>query len=143
MKSRALVDKPEKIWAIIFEKNEEVLKGLKAFAIEHQLSASHFTAIGAFNGVLLGYFDPGKKDYTPTRLREQVEVLSMIGDITLSSGQPQVHVHVVVGRSDATTRGGHLLEGFVWPTLEVILNESPAHLHRAFDPETGLGLITP
>jgi predicted DNA-binding protein with PD1-like motif len=50
-------------------------------------------------------------------------------------------MHVVLGKSDATAHGGHLLEAVVRPTLEVILVESPKHLRRRHDPETGLGLI--
>ena len=91
----------------------------------------------------LGYFDWEKKDYQPrSRVREQVEVLSLVGDVALDEGgKPKVHAHVVVGRSDGTTRGGHLLEGHVRPTLEVMLVESPAHLRRRHDPESGLALI--
>src|SRR5205823_13320077 len=106
------------------------------------LGAAHFTAIGAFRDVTLGYFDWEKKDYQKIPVREQVEVLSLIGDVTLDEkGQPQVHAHVVVGRSDGTTRGGHLLEAHVRPTLEVVLVESPVHLQRKHDPESGLALI--
>ena len=73
--------------------------------------------------------------------REQVEVLSLIGDVALEDGEPKVHAHVVVGRSDGSTRGGHLIEARVRPTLEVILTESPAHLRKHHDPESGLALI--
>ncbi len=74
-------------------------------------------------------------------LDEQVELLSLIGDVALKDGQPQVHAQVVVGRSDGTAHGGHLLEARVRPTCELILTESPAHLQKQLDPETGLALI--
>jgi uncharacterized protein len=48
---------------------------------------------------------------------------------------------VVVGRSDGTTRGGHLKEGHVRPTLELVLTEYPRHLERKPDPASGLALI--
>jgi predicted DNA-binding protein with PD1-like motif len=56
-------------------------------------------------------------------------------------GKPAVHAHIVIGQSDGAARGGHLLEAHVRPTLEVVLVESPAHLHRRFDPKCGLALI--
>jgi predicted DNA-binding protein with PD1-like motif len=90
---------------------------------------------------VLGYFNWEKRDYERIPLKEQVEVLSLIGDIALKGDEPNVHAHVVVGRSDGTAHGGHLLEGHVRPTLEVILIESPKHLQRKFDEETGLALI--
>lgn len=129
-------------YAVIFETGDEVMAGLKQVAREHHLDASHFTAIGAFREVTLGYFEVDKKEYKHIPVHEQVEVLSLIGDITLDpKDEPQIHAHVVVGRADGTTRGGHLLEAYVRPTLEVIVVESPAALRRQFDPEAGLALI--
>ena len=72
---------------------------------------------------------------------EQVEVLSLIGDVALDGEEPTLHAHVVVGRADGTAHGGHLLAARVWPTLEVMLAESPRHLHRRRDPDTALALI--
>ena len=65
----------------------------------------------------------------------------MVGDIALEGEEPQVHAHVVVGRRDGMAMGGHLLEAHVRPTLEVVLVESPEHLRKKTDPETGLALI--
>ena len=91
---------------------------------------------------MLGYFDWEKKDYLKIPVHEQMEVLSLVGDIALSEkDEPKVHAHAVLGRSDGTTRGGHLLEGHVRPTLEVMLVESPRHLRRQHDPQSGLALI--
>ena len=51
------------------------------------------------------------------------------------------HAHVVLGRSDGSAIGGHLVEAHVRPTLEVVLVETPAHLRKRIDAETGLALI--
>jgi predicted DNA-binding protein with PD1-like motif len=99
------------------------------------------TAIGAFSDVILGYFDRQRKDYRKNSIREQVEVLALIGDIALSEGKPKIHAHVVVGKLDASAWGGHLIEAHVWPTLEVIAVESPRHLRRTWDPQVGLAVI--
>ena len=130
-------------WVLIFDKGDEPVAGLTAFAKAQKLGAAHFTAIGAFSDVTLGYFDRAKRDYKKIPLHEQVEVLSLLGDIALDKGEPKVHAHVVVGRADGEARGGHLLEAHVWPTLEVVLVESPRHLRKRHDPETGLALIDP
>lgn len=142
MKSKLLDSRAEKTWAVIFQTGDEVAAGLKEFAKNNRLAGSHFTAIGAFSDVTLAYFDWQTKHYRKIPLREQVEVLSLIGDIALAAdGEPQVHAHIVVGLPDGTVRGGHLMEGHVRPTLEVMLVESPEHLRRKHDPETGLALI--
>ena len=144
MKSKLLHDdNGEKTYALIFEKGDEVMAGLRSFANEAHLSAAHFTAIGAFSEATLGYFERNRRDYKKIPVREQVEVLSLIGDVALKDGKPEVHAHVVVGTSEGAARGGHILEAKVWPTLEVIVTESPRHLRKVHDDETGLALIDP
>jgi hypothetical protein len=132
-----------KTYAIVFDTGEEVVSGLTVFAREHAVGAAHLTAIGAFQDLVLGYFDWRAKSYRRIPLSEQVEVIALLGDIALKDGQPSLHAHVVVGKADGTAHGGHLLEGHVRPTLEVIAMESPAHLQRVHDPVSGLALIRP
>ena len=144
MKSKLLDDTREsRTWAVIFDKGDEAVAGLTGFAKTERLGAAHFTAIGAFSEVTLGYFDRTARTYKKIPLHEQVEVLSLIGDVALERDEPKVHAHVVVGRADGETRGGHLLSARVWPTLEVVLTESARHLRKRHDPETGLALIDP
>ncbi len=141
MKARRLEANGHTTWALIFDKGDEVVETLTAFAREHGLAASHLTAIGAFRDATLGYFDRERRDYRRIPVREQVEVLSLVGDVVRGPDGPKLHAHVVVGKADGTAHGGHLLEAHVWPTLEVVLTETPAHLRRRTDPETGLALI--
>jgi predicted DNA-binding protein with PD1-like motif len=131
----------EREFVLVFESGDEVMAGLAAFARDHSLSAARLTAIGAFSSAVVGYFDWERKDYVRIPVDEQVEVLTLAGDVALANGEPAVHAHVVLGRFDGTTRGGHLLEGHVRPTLEVMLQESAAELRKHHDPETGLALI--
>jgi predicted DNA-binding protein with PD1-like motif len=142
MKARLLQNAAPKTFALVFDKGDEVASGLAEFARAHRLSASRFTAIGAFSDVTVGYFLPDRKEYRRIPIREQVEVLSLVGDVTLDErGEPKVHAHAVVGKSDGSAHGGHLLEAHVWPTLEVVVEESPSHLRRRFDPEVGMAVI--
>jgi predicted DNA-binding protein with PD1-like motif len=141
MRASLLLDRGERTFVVVFDKDDEVIEGLTSFARRKMLRASQVTAIGALQDVTLGHFDRAAKDYRKIPLTEQVEVLSLLGVITLDGELPKVHVHIVVGRADGGTRGGHLLQGHVWPTLEVIVEELPRHLQRRTDPETGLALI--
>lgn len=142
MKSKLLhQDGGRRIFAVIFDKGDEVKEGLTAFAKEQRLGASQISAIGALSDVVLGYFDRDAKTYREIPVSEQVELLSLAGDVVLDKGQPSVHAHVVVGKSDGSAHGGHLVKAHVWPTLEAIISESPAHLEKAYDPEAKLALI--
>lgn len=128
-------------FVLVLETGDEVMACLLDFAQKQKLSGASFQAIGAFHGATLGYFHWEKKDYKRIPVHEQVEVLSLIGDVAEKDGQPKLHAHVVLGRSDASTLGGHLLEAHVRPTLEVVLIETPAHLRKAHDELSGLALI--
>lgn len=135
-------DRGLKTFAVIFETGDEVIAGLTGFAQGQRLAGSHFTAIGAFRDAIIAYFDWEKKEYLKNPVREQVEVVSLVGDVALApDGSPMVHAHAVLGRRDGTALGGHLLEAHVRPTLEVTLTEAPRHLHRQHDPQSGLALI--
>ena len=130
-------------FALVLGTGDEAIGAITSFAREHALRATQFTALGAFSSVVVAYFDRRAKRYEQIAIDEQVEVLSLVGDISLDGQTPKVHAHVVVGKRDASAHGGHLIEGEVWPTLEIMLTEVPRHLRRRFDPGSGLALIDP
>jgi predicted DNA-binding protein with PD1-like motif len=140
MKSISIGERGE-THVLVFDKGDEVMEHLARFASEQELTAAHFTAIGAFRDVTLGFLDPETTEYERIFVDEQVEALSLVGDISVEDDAPRVHAHAVVGKRDGRAYGGHLLEAHVWPTLEVVLTQSPAHLRRRVDRETGLPLI--
>ncbi len=131
----------QRTFVLIFEIGDEVMRGLLQFAEQQHLSGSHFTAIGAFSDATISWFDYAHRQYRKMPVSEQVEVLVLAGDVALKDGKPFVHAHVVLGRSDGLTQGGHLHKAHVRPTLEVVLTESPAHLRRTVHDESGLALI--
>lgn len=141
MQSKLIHDGPQKTYAVVFDTGDEVVAGLTEFAGRQRLSASQLTGLGAFSDVVLGFFDLATKDYLRIPIDEQVEVVTLVGDIALKDGKPKLHPHVVVSKRDGSAWGGHLLEAHVRPTLEVIVIESPAHLRRRTDDATGLPLI--
>lgn len=141
MRHKVISNGRERTYAVVLETGDEAIKELQRFCNDYNLTASRFHAIGAFSKVTLGYFDWEKKDYERIAIDEQVEVLSLAGDVTIYDGKPKIHAHVVLGKRDGTAHGGHLLEATVRPTLEIILVEAPASLRRRVDPDSGLPLI--
>lgn len=142
MKWRRIDDGSETAtYVAVGEIGDEAMSSLKQLITEQGLDAAQVTAVGAFRRAVVGWFDREAKDYRQIPVDQQCEVLSLIGDVALSDKGPQLHLHAVLGLPDGTTRGGHLIEGHVWPTLEVILRESPAQLRKTSRPEIGLALI--
>jgi len=136
-------EEPTKQYAVIFYQGDEAFSGLQEFAEKYHVTSAHFTAIGALSGATLGWFDPQRKMYKKIPINGQHEVIGMSGDIALYQGRPVVHTHMVVGGPDGTTHGGHVLEAFVSPTLEVMVTVDPATMQKRFDPATDLTLIDP
>ena len=133
----------KRTFAVILQKGDEAMRCLQEFAVRERLGASQITAIGALSGARLAFFDWDTKRYLPIPVEEQVEVASLVGDIAVGpDGKSSVHVHAVLGRRDGTALAGHLQEGRVRPTLEIIVTESPTHLCKVKDEESGLALIS-
>lgn len=142
MQSKLLHDSHgQRTFAVILSTGEEVMGTLKQFVTQQKITAAQISAIGALSEVVLLYFDWDKKDYMKIPVREQVEVASLLGDVAEADGKPAIHLHIVVGKRDGQAMAGHLGEARVRPTLEVIITESPAHLRKRHDPESGLALI--
>ena len=144
MKSRCVADGPANVHVVILDAGEEAFAALTRFANAEKLSAASLTAIGAFEKATIGWFDLAAKNYRKIEINEQCEVLSALGDVAIGDdGKASLHVHVVLGLSDGSTRGGHFLSGIVRPTLEVMLTEAPARLRRRKRADLGIALVDP
>jgi hypothetical protein len=143
MKSKLVAETTgQRIFVVVLDPGEEAFATLSAFAGQKGIAGASLTAIGAFERATVGWFDFQSKSYRKIPVDQQCEVLSAIGDIAVDdSGKASLHLHAVLGLSDGSTRGGHLLEGFVRPTLEVTVTESPVHLRRTKRPNLGIALI--
>ncbi len=144
MQIKLVSDSPAaKVYAVIFRRDDEILSGLNDFANTQHIEDAHFTAIGAISKATLGWLDLSQKAYRAIPVDQQVEVVSMIGDIALFNGKPVVHAHMVLGRQDGSTIGGHLWEAYANPTLEVFVTANPTPLQKTPDSASGMKLIDP
>ena len=144
MKSKTIAGNPERTFVLILDPGEEAFKTITEFANQNGISGASVAAVGAFKQAKVGWFDIEAKRYKPIAVDQQCEVLSLLGDIAQGDdGKASLHLHAVLGLSDGSVRGGHLLEGIVRPTLEVTIVETAAHLRRKKHPELGLALIEP
>jgi uncharacterized protein len=141
MKSKVVEDADVVTYVVVCDPGDEAVDVLNQFARSEDLEAAQITAVGAFEHAVVGWFDRSTRDYRRIPVDEQCEVLSLLCDVAEGEDGPIVHVHVVLGLSDGTTRGGHLLEGRVYPTLEVVVTETPAELRKVMRPDVGIALI--
>jgi predicted DNA-binding protein with PD1-like motif len=130
-------------YLLVMDKGDEAVSEITEFARANDVDAATLTAIGACTAATLAYFDAEKGDYVSKTFTEQMEIASLIGDIADDDGTPALHAHIVLGRRNYSALAGHLNEIHVFPTMEVILTETPAHLRKRLDRATGLTLISP
>jgi predicted DNA-binding protein with PD1-like motif len=135
-------DGAPKIHVVVLDSGDEAFSALTRFVNEQGVAAASLSAIGAFEKATVGWFDFDKKTYKNIEIDEQCEVLSALGDVAIGDdGKASLHVHIVLGLSDGSTRGGHLLKGVVRPTLEVVVTETPSQLRRKKRDDLGIALI--
>ena len=141
MKAKVVEDADVVTYVVVCDPGDEAVSALTQFARAERLEAAQITAVGAFEHAIVGWFDRAARDYRRIPVDEQCELLSLIGDVAEGQDGPILHVHAVLGLSDGTTRGGHLLEGRVFPTLEAVVTETPAQLRKVLRPDIGIALI--
>ena len=143
MKSRSIKEGPERVFVLILDPGEEAFKAITEFADRERIDGASVAAIGAFSEAKVGWFDLAAKEYKPIEVKQQCEVLSLMGDVAKGDdGKASLHLHAVLGLQDGSLRGGHFLSGSVQPTLEVTITETVAHLRRKKRADLGIALIT-
>jgi uncharacterized protein len=142
MKARIVSRSSGKTHVVVLDSGAEAFANLTRYANEANIGGASLTAIGAFERAVVGWFDFASKTYKKIPVNEQCEVLSALGDFAIGDdGKASLHIHIVLGLADGSTRGGHLIEGIVRPTLEVVITETEADLRRRKRPELGIALI--
>lgn len=125
---------------IRLNKGEEVISSLLALIESLDIKCGRVSGIGATNNVTIGVFNADKKEYKKKNICEDMEILSLEGNLTRMDGNPYVHVHGTFASLDQVY-GGHVNSIMVSATAEIIVNIIDVEIDRKFDEETGLNLI--
>ena len=126
---------------LVFDSGDEVIETLQRFANEHVTTSAFFYGLGAFREATIAWWNPETLRYEDIAVNEQVEVLSITGNLTRVRDGFKVHAHTVLGRRDGTAIGGHVKRGVVHPTLELFVTVTDEAIRRERDEATGLDLI--
>ncbi len=125
---------------LIVSQNQPVIQTIQQHCKKHNITAAHFTIVGAVKHVELGFYDLASKTYLWKTFEENLEVLTITGNVALLEGSITIHAHGTFGRKNYSTIGGHVKEAVVSATCEVFL-QPLAQLSRKYDDITGLNLI--
>jgi uncharacterized protein len=121
-----------------FESGEPFVEPVLAWLTREGIGYAAMTGLGAVSGATISYWNASTRQYEQHALTEQMEVVSLIGNVTLREGKPFVHAHVALGKRDLSVIGGHMNELLVHPTLEVWLRPEATPVTRVLDEACGL-----
>ena len=121
-------------YQLVLAPGTEAMAAIGAFVTANHVEAAHFEGLGACTDAVLAYWDPDIRDYRKTQYRQQMEIVSILGEAAPTQGDgPGLHAHMALAFADGTMHGGHLFETHVSPTMELVLTASPNAVHRHFD----------
>jgi predicted DNA-binding protein with PD1-like motif len=120
---------------------EEIVGTLTEFARAHSIDAAEVSGIGSAYGVVLGYFDRTTKQYERRAVDGEVEIVSLLGNVSIKEGQPFPHLHANVAGRDFRPYAGHFFEGNAGATCELVIRPMKGYAQRTKDEATGLFLL--
>ena len=126
----------------VLKKGEEIHEGIIHAVVEANLKSAAFSGIGALLNPVLGFYSEHSKTYIEKKFEGLYELLSIIGNITKADDKFVAHSHVVLGKEDCSTFGGHLISGEIGVTGEILITPLSTALVRKLDLEIGLKLIS-
>jgi predicted DNA-binding protein with PD1-like motif len=130
-----------KTYVLVFAKNDEVISGLTEFAQKYNVTAAHFKGMGDAMSAKVAWYEQSKKMFKVIPIAKPAEITSIIGNITINQGKPVVHAHINLADENGMVHGGHLLEAFIFPTLEVFVTVEPTTLNKKIYTEAGAFVI--
>ena len=129
-------------WYVIrLERGEKIIASLTALCEKEKIEAGFFNGLGAASDVELAHYSLLTKEYSFLKLSGQYEIASLHGNISTFENKPYIHSHITVADDKFSTRSGHLKEGVISATGEIVLMSFAGHLTRVRDQASGLNLL--
>ncbi|MBT3525808.1 MAG: DNA-binding protein [Bdellovibrionales bacterium] len=120
---------------------EDILEQLTSICVRGEIHAGRMQGIGALQSATLAYFHQDTREYENILFSQHMEIVSLIGNVSLKDGKPFVHAHMSIADQNGKVYGGHLVEGNIIFAAEFVMTElSCKPLDRLLDPTTGLYL---
>ena len=128
-------------YVLRLDPEEEIVTSLKKLAIKENVKVANVTGIGALNHLVIGVFDTDEKKFIGNTYDETLEATAICGNISTMDGEVYVHIHLTAGRRDGSAIGGHLQEGTISATGELVVTVIDGVVEREFNEEIGLNVF--
>ena len=125
------------------DKGEEVVETITTFCEDKNIRLASISGIGATNNATIVLFESGKKLYHKETFADDMEILSLTGNISTKDDKPYIHLHIILSTSDHKAIGGHLNSAIISVTCEIVLTiiGTGETVYREFNEEIGLNLF--
>jgi len=122
----SLVDKPYiqgRTFVFSIEKGEDLLPFLQQFCIENQIKFATISGIGAVYKATFAIYDQKSKRYNKIQIEKELEILSIIGNVSIYDYKPVIHAHITLSDQEGKAFGGHLMSPTILFSSEIIIQE--------------------
>ncbi|MFH1785670.1 MAG: PPC domain-containing DNA-binding protein [Candidatus Micrarchaeota archaeon] len=126
--------------AIRLDDGEEIIESLQSICKIEEVESALITGIGAACKTEIGHWDPEDKKYNVKKFEGSLEIISLNGNVAMLNNEPMVHIHIVIGKEDFSTKSGHLISAIIKPTCEIVLLPISTRINREKDSKTKLSL---
>lgn len=127
-------------YVVRIDRGEEVIEQLTKFCRQENIPSAGVYGIGAADRVVIGLYSVANRKYRKTELTGEMEITSLVGNISQKDQEPYLHLHINVCNQEMKILGGHLNECRISATCELIVTPGEGGIGREFDPQTGLNL---
>lgn len=122
-------------------KGDEVVTSIKDLCCKEGIKTAQVNGLGAVGYLEAGLFNTDEKKYYLNKFEQDMEILSLIGNITSMNKEPYLHLHITVGDANGKAFGGHLNKAVVSVTSEIFINAYDVVVDRFKDEATGINLM--
>lgn len=123
------------------QRGEELLTAIQTLAEQENITLASVSGIGACDKVKLGFYQLSAHEYSESIYQEDLELTSLLGNITQKNKDYYGHFHATFGREDGSVIGGHLVSARVSVTGEIFIHCLQGTVNRQADAETGINLL--
>lgn len=123
------------------DRGEEIGAQLKIIGEKEQIKLGSITALGSVNDFTVGVFDTEEKQFYPNKFQGAFEITNLFGTITTKDGEYYAHLHMMVGDKKGQVFGGHLIEGTIAATCEMIITIMDGTVEREYKEEFQTNMV--
>ena len=129
-------------YVVRLDRGEEVMECLERLCETEGIELAQVSAIAAADEAVIGLYQVETREFHKAELKGEMEVISLLGNVTRKDGKPYLHLHISLGMPDMTVRGGHLSRCRISGTCEMFVRVVDGKLGRKTDDATGLNVFS-